>query len=78
MSVNISLDEKQLVALFAAGALHPSELKCLDNASRDIVKRLCLRMCQPKSCSTCENHLFCGVSAGTKAQSGRVEVAMPR
>ncbi|WP_178862323.1 hypothetical protein [Thiomicrorhabdus cannonii] len=78
MSVNISLDEKQLAAIFAAGVLHPSELKCLDSASRDIVKKLCLRMCQPKSCHACENHHLCGVSAGTSKPLSRVEVALPR
>lgn len=77
MSVNISLDESQLARLFAAGVLHPSEVQCLDSASRDIVKALCLRLCQPKACRQCQNHLQCAAHWPMAQQTARVEVALP-
>lgn len=77
MSVNIRVDEAQLAKLFAAGVLHPSEVQCLDSASRDIVKALCLRLCQPKACMHCQNHLQCAAHLAIVELPARVEMALP-
>ncbi len=76
MNINVSLDEQKLIRLFEMGVLHPSDLQCLDGASRDIVKQLCLRLCKPKECRQCEHLEHCMSSLEEGFQSGRVSVAL--
>ncbi|MBF6056778.1 MULTISPECIES: hypothetical protein [Thiomicrorhabdus] len=77
MEINISLDERHLSKLFEAGILHPSDLKCLDSASRDVVRALCLRLCHPKNCMQCEHLESCLQTSAQKFQGTQIAVSLP-
>lgn len=60
MAVNIALSEEKLAQLMRAGNLHPSELVCLDKATRDTIKNLCLQLCSQTKCHQCALNGLCG------------------
>ena len=57
--MNIKLTIKQMKVLLASGLLHPSEIACLDLETRNQLKDLCLKMCQPSHCALCEMQTLC-------------------
>ncbi len=44
-----------------AGFLHPSDIRCLDNETKSLLKLLCLKMCQPKNCHQCDLQSSCAI-----------------
>lgn len=60
--LNISLSSEQLIALFKANVLHPSQIQCLDSATRDAIKQMCLELCQPHNCQACAHHAHCATT----------------
>lgn len=57
--MKIQLTIKQMKALLGSGLLHPSEIACLDLETRNQLKFLCLKMCQPSHCAQCEMQTLC-------------------
>lgn len=67
--MKIQLTIEQMQVLLASGLLHPSEVACLDLETRNQLKNLCLKMCQPSQCATCEMHTLCQKHVRTKVSS---------
>ncbi|MBN2866630.1 MAG: hypothetical protein JXK16_11545 [Thiotrichales bacterium] len=57
--MKIELTPQQMQTILAAGLLHPSDIACLDIETRNQLKTLCLKMCQPSNCARCEMHGLC-------------------
>lgn len=57
--MKIELTPQQMQTLLASGLLHPSEIACLDIETRNQLKKLCLKMCQPSHCARCEMSGLC-------------------
>jgi len=60
MKIQLTLD--QMHALLESGVLHPSDIDCLDLDTRNQLKALCLKMCQPTNCARCQMHELCQTS----------------
>lgn len=59
MKLQIELSHEQLVKLFDSGFLHPSDVKCLNNQTKESVKQMCLQLCQPSRCYQCDRRDQC-------------------
>jgi predicted methyltransferase len=59
MDLQLQIPELVLQKLLKSGLIHPSEIICLNNESRDSIKSLCLNFCQPQSCRTCDMQNHC-------------------
>jgi len=57
--MKIELTHQQMQTLLASGLLHPSDIACLDIETRNQLKTLCLKMCQPSNCARCEMNSLC-------------------
>lgn len=57
--MKIEIDNKTLAKLLQAGVMAPSELRCLDELSKQQLKQLCLEMCKPSQCAKCDAHAYC-------------------
>jgi len=60
--MKIDIELTQLASILESGLLHPSEIQCLDNKTKDLLKTLCLQMCQPKNCQQCSLQNQCSHS----------------
>lgn len=59
MNLQIELNQEQLEKLFASGLIHPSDVRCLNNESKETVKQMCLELCQPSHCHRCDRRMQC-------------------
>ncbi|WP_127470704.1 hypothetical protein [Thiomicrorhabdus aquaedulcis] len=75
--LNISLSPEQLIVLFEANILHPSQVHCLDGATRDAIKQMCLELCQPHNCQACLHHAHCAKTLYSAPVSAPVGVSIP-
>jgi len=57
--MNIELTSQQMQTILASGLLHPSDIGCLDLETRNQLKDLCLKLCKPSHCATCDMHGLC-------------------
>lgn len=59
MDVQIQIPEKVLKELLALKVLHPSDITCLNNDSRNFIREHCLAACIPRDCYKCSMQDFC-------------------
>lgn len=57
--MKVEINNQQLARLLQSGLIHPSDLKCLDYESKEMLKALCLKLCQPSNCKRCEAQSVC-------------------
>ena len=57
--MKIELTTQQMQRLLSSGLLHPSDIACLDLETRNQLKAMCLKLCQPSHCATCEMQALC-------------------
>ncbi|WEJ61608.1 hypothetical protein [Thiomicrorhabdus lithotrophica] len=60
MNVQIQIPEKVLKELLVLKALHPSDITCLNNDSRNLIREYCLALCTPRDCYKCSMQDLCG------------------
>jgi hypothetical protein len=63
--MKIEIQPEQMVALFRSGLIHPSDIKCLDPETKDMLKTLCLKLCSPDNCSKCDAQNQCQTEVDT-------------
>lgn len=63
MKVELSL--AVMAKLFYQGVLTPSQVNCLDEASKADLKKLCLDLCKPEHCAQCDAREYCLKSCQT-------------
>lgn len=73
-AVKVAISQDVLLALFRAGGLNPSDLQCLDGASKEIVRKLCMHSCAKKSCAECSLQGLCATPVFSKPIVERVEI----
>ncbi|BBP45815.1 hypothetical protein THMIRHAS_11880 [Thiosulfatimonas sediminis] len=61
-SLQVSLPYELLRKLFLEGALKPKDVHCLNEASKQAVRELCLQTCQSQNCQTCRLQAYCGAA----------------
>ena len=65
--MKIDIKPEHLAALFRSGLIHPSDVRCLDQETKNLLKRLCLNLCQPVNCRHCDLQDQCGKSIDIKS-----------
>ncbi len=63
--MKIEIQSEQMVALFRSGLIHPSDIKCLDPETKQMLKDLCLKLCQPDNCKSCDAQSYCQQEVST-------------
>ena len=74
--MKIELTPQQMQTLLASGLLHPNEIACLDIETRNQLKKLCLKLCQPSHCARCEMNSLCQQSFENDVQSQPLKSVM--
>ena len=57
MKIEMSLP--MMAKLIDQGVLTPSDVRCLDEASKLELKKLCLDSCKPNECALCDAQDYC-------------------
>lgn len=60
MKIEMSLP--MMAKLINQGVITPSEVRCLDEASKLELKKLCLDLCKPNQCAFCDAQDYCAKS----------------
>ena len=68
MNAQIQLPEKVLKDLLTLNVLHPSDITCLNNDSRNLIKEHCLALCTPKDCYKCSMQALCASEFSLQSQ----------
>ena len=85
MELQVQISDEVMQRLLVLGVLHPSEIKCLNAESRDVIKTLCLAFCAPKNCHLCDMRDKCcvpvnseqtmDISINTEKMLGRLSIS---
>ncbi|MEA1987725.1 MAG: hypothetical protein U9N57_00790 [Pseudomonadota bacterium] len=68
MNVQIQIDEKFLKELLSLNVLHPSDVTCLNNESRNLIREHCLALCVPRDCYKCSMQGLCAQDSSLHSQ----------
>jgi len=68
MNVQIQIPEKVLKELLKLNVLHPSDITCLNNDSRNLIKEHCLALCTPRDCYKCSMQELCAQDSSLHSQ----------
>ncbi len=60
MKIEMSLP--MMAKLINEGVLAPSDIRCLDEQSKQELKQLCLELCKPSQCARCDAQQYCATS----------------
>lgn len=60
--MKIEINEQDLAKIFASGLIHPSDVKCLNQESKQALMDLCLQLCQPNNCQNCDRQNICNLT----------------
>lgn len=57
--MKIEMNVQLLAKLIKEGAITPSQVRCLDEPSKQALRKLCLKLCQPSQCARCDAQSYC-------------------
>lgn len=57
--MKIEMDIKLLASLIQEGSLTPSQVRCLDEQSKQELRELCVKLCKPSQCVNCDAKKYC-------------------
>ena len=57
--MKIEMNLTMMAKLINQGVITPSEVRCLDEDSKQQLRELCLDLCKPSQCSNCDAQSYC-------------------
>ena len=76
MDVQIQIPEKVLKELLALKVLHPRDITCLNNDSRNFIREHCLAACNPTDCYKCSMQNFCAQKLSPYSKEIKTTISM--
>lgn len=67
--MKIEMNLSVMAKLINQGIITPSEVRCLDEESKQQLRELCLDLCKPSQCATCDAQLYCSKGINKKTTS---------
>lgn len=69
MKIEMSLP--MMAKLINQGVITPSEVRCLDEDSKQQLRELCLDLCKPSHCAHCDAQNYCSKKLALDSKAGK-------